>query len=181
MINESMADLVGVVRAMIGDPNAEQFTDDEIEDVLDTFCRIDVWYAQCKAEPSIESGTLVYKSFYAPGRWWATDAQLVDGTYVELTGTAAPSVADCQRGYFEFDYEPTRPVFIRGAKFSVELAAAILLERWAAAIKEQVSFRDPNYQFAMNERWRNMREMAAYYRSQAPPTLIKAIRMDCET
>jgi len=183
-----MGTLITRVRELIGDEGIDgvtAFTDQRIQDILDENCRKDVWYAQLTDQGTIlPGGTVRYYDFYAPFPNWQATPVIYNAEYTVLSGTLAPGTVDYLRGYFNFagsaqaPYGPLRPLYITGQCYELSLGAAILLEQWAGSVKAHVSFKDPNYQFQMNEQYDHLRQLANYYRGMARPTTIKMMRGD---
>jgi hypothetical protein len=129
-----MAELVNVVRGLIGDPAGadEQFHYHDIQDALDRRRRL-VRYEELIANPTIPVGgastAAAHTQYRAYAGNWESDEVLYDSEYNALT----VDTADRLTGRWTLAVGVLPPVTIVGASYDVWGAAADLLQAWAAA------------------------------------------------
>jgi hypothetical protein len=129
MSRATMAALITRVRLLINDPagTSPQFSDDEIEQVLDA-SRQDVFNGPLEPKPTYTGSTIEYLDYFASLGDWEDDAVLKQF----LTITVTPSLSEPIVGHWQFSTTTLPSVFITGKVYDVYRAAADLLERWAA-------------------------------------------------
>lgn len=169
--------VVLAVRQLIGDEDGAQYSDDDIEYALDLH-RSDLWNYPLREQGTIHpGGTISYLSFYGP-TYMGTTSTLYDSTYTALVGTLAPGTADWTRGYWQFAAAPVRPLSITGAAYDVTRSAIDLLQRWAASVKDQVEYSDPNFTFKLNQQAGQLLGMAHALQATLRPSVGRAVRCD---
>lgn len=183
-VRASMIDLISDVRELIGDQDAAQYSDQQIQDALDAN-RTDLWNAPLEPQGTIGfGGTITYTHFYAQVGNIEKDAILYDAQYTALSGTLAPGTADYRRGYFNFagsatsPYGPQRPVSIVGHAYQVPQAALSLVNQWAASVKAQIEYSDPNFTIKLGQQYGNLQALAGSIASKCPPVTVRVYRSD---
>lgn len=179
----SMAALISRVRAMIGDPVASpNFADNDIQDVLDD-TRLTVRYAILRAEPTLGNGGILnWSDFYSDMTDWEDSpaTQLFGPSYQLLT----PATSDTLTGHWTFSLPnpgQTMPVFIVGNTYDRHMAAAELLERWAATSAASYDFSLGQQSFKRSQIFANRLALAAKYRLKARPKLVPMENSDVDS
>jgi hypothetical protein len=159
-----MTDLIANVRLLIGDVSgtSQVFTDDEIEDMLDTR-RQDVRYEKLTPVDTIAAGGAVSWVTWYGGRHWESSVALVDGSYNALTAGSA----NYELGKFDFTTGQTNGVLATGYMYDVYGAAADLLDRWAAKLKLGVDFSADGASFSLSQRVKLITDLAKGYRGKS--------------
>lgn len=192
-----MAGLITKVRKMIADPASvnQQFTDDEIQERLDS-SRDDVWYEQLTIAPSVVNNDnthnqpqIIFADYYSRFSNWEAGAVLQANNTV--TGAAwvvvTPTSSDYLVGHWTFEdnvfiagVAPGQypPVFCTGKIFDPFLAAADLLEFWAATLTCAYDFSVDGRSFHRAQMMQSKLTMAQLYRRQAKPKVAKLVRGD---
>lgn len=173
-----MADLIGRVRTLIGDPEGPDavLDDDTIQDALDAH-RTDVRYLELQGEETRAAGTYTYHDYYAPVGDWESDEVLLDCGYAVL----APSVADRLTGHWAFIENMPPPVSIIGKTFDLYAAAADLLEAWAARTKLDFDFQADGASYKRSQRPAQLLALAAKFRARQRPQRVLQVRSDTWT
>jgi hypothetical protein len=129
MARSSMAALISRVRLLINDSTggSQQFTDDEIQDVLDE-SRQDVVNQVMISKPTFSGSSIQYLNYYTPLGGWETDYVLKQ----YLTISVTPASVEPIPGHFVLSTSTLPPIYITGKIYDVYRAAADLLERWSA-------------------------------------------------
>jgi hypothetical protein len=197
-VRASMSDLITRVRLLCGDPASAsaQFTDQTVQDWLDRTQQL-VRYELETAAPDIVPQTnapaafnwATYVSRYTD---WEADAVFQCGTKNgQNWAIITPLTADYQRGVWTFDVTlPTistsipaqlPPVFILGKVYDPYLAAAELLELWAASLASTTyNFTSDGQSFSRGSILDNKLKLANLYRRQAKPRTVQAVRSDLQ-
>lgn len=165
----SMADLIALVRDLIGDPAGASavWTDTQIQRALDAR-REDVRYGELTPLESIASGGAVtYLTYRSTVGNWEKDAQLVDGSYSALT----PTSSDCLVGEWTFAAHQASPVLIVGRTYDVNAAAADILDDWAAKVKLEVDYDNAGLSNTWMHKAGNLLKVAAELRSRQRPRM----------
>ncbi len=166
----SMADLIGRLRRMIGDPAASAvWTDEELQDALDARRR-DVRYEQLTVAETVQpGGQVVWLDWWAQDGDWESDAKLYGPTYAELT----PATSDYLTGHWTFAAHQAGPVYVVGKTYDMPGAAADVLEEWAGRARTTVTD------------WRDMvqalQASAARFRERQRAAVTRAARSDMTT
>lgn len=182
-IRTSMAALINRVRSMIGDPiTAPTFGDQDIQDILDD-TRVTVRYAILRAEPTLgNGGILSFNDFYADVTDWEDSpaTQIFGPSYQLLT----PATADTLTGHYTFTLPAPgqiMPVFIVGQTYDRHLAAAELLERWAALLTNAYDYSIGSQSFKRSQQFSAKLALAGKYRLKARPKLIPMENSDVDS
>ncbi|MGQ9809705.1 MAG: hypothetical protein ACUVS8_14440 [Armatimonadota bacterium] len=175
-VRATMAELIGRVRALIGDrAGADQTFDDQtIQDSLDRH-RVEVRYLALSPLPSYAVGGVVeIRTYRAPAGDWEADETLYSGEYAPLS----PSAADRLTGQWTFPAHQPPPVLIVGKTYDVYAAAADLLETWAAAESRSFDFDADGQSFKRSQKAAMLRDTAREYRRKQRPDLVPMVRGD---
>lgn len=174
-VRSTMATLIARVRLLIGDPSggSSQFADQDIQDVLDEN-RLFVRQAMLRSEVTFApGGSFTYTDYFASLDMWEDDVLLQDGGWRTLT----PLTTDNLTGHWTFASQ-IPPVYLTGKTFDVYMAAALLLERWAAAWARNYDFSADGNSFKRSQAAAGMLAQAAQYRKMARGQTIKMGRDD---
>lgn len=162
MARPSMAQLINLVRDLIGDPaGAKQvFTDDQIERSLDVH-RWEFRYLPLKALVTVTSGNTEYLDWYSEEQYWEDDVVLHDTDYNTLT----PSSSDPMHGRWTFSvHQPF--VLISGKVYDPYGAAADLLEMWAGKVALDFDVSLDGASMQRSQKQKALRDLAEHYRRQ---------------
>jgi hypothetical protein len=172
-----MAELISRVRGLIGDPagSSQTFTDDEVQAALDR-TQLLVRTAPLRPVPTLLPGGIVeYREHLAGLTDWEAGETLTDAAYQPVTPTSADRLTG--RWVFASPGQPP-PVLITGATYDVAMAAALLLEQWAARLARQFDLTLPGGSFSRSQQARALQELAVTYRRQARPMAVSLARTD---
>lgn len=182
---------------MIGDPAgaSQQFDDQAIQDKLDEL-REDIWYEPLTYAPAIVNAastnnvpTMIFADYYSSFRWWEADAILqgqnttTHASWVVLT----PVASDYIVGHWQFETSiftsgtfPGQypPVFATGKIYDLNLAAADLLEFWAAVLTGAYDITVDGQSLRRSQLMQAKLTLADRYRRDAKPRVAKAVRRD---
>lgn len=171
-----MAELIGRLRGLIGDPAGanQTFDDQALQDYLDRRQTV-VRFAPLRAEGSPRpDGTVDYLDYYADVGDWEADEKLYDGAYNLLT----PATADRLVGHWTFSVNQPPPVLITGKFYDVFGAAADVLEAWAAKEKLSFDFDADGQSFKRSQKAAALLALAREYRRRQRPVSAKMVRTD---
>lgn len=197
-VRSTMSDLITRVRTLIADPAGptQQFTDQTVQDWLDRTQAL-VRYELETPAPDIVPQTnapaaMNWATYVSRFTDWEADAVFQAGTKNgQNWPLITPLTADYQRGVWTFDVTlPTistnipgqlPPVFILGKIYDPYLAAAQLLEMWAAALASTTyNFSSDGQSFSQGSIVDNKLKLANLYRRQAKPTVTSLVRRDLQ-
>jgi len=169
-----MADLIALVRDMIGDPAGESatFTDNQIERSLDIH-RWDIRYQALKPLPTVVSGGAEYREWHSEEQYWEADAVLYDGSYHALT----PSESDALHGRWVFASHQSS-VLALGKVYDPYGAAADLLEMWAGKTATEYDVEADGARMNRSQKRQALKELASVYRRQQRILTGRQIRDD---
>jgi hypothetical protein len=175
MARSTLADIIALTRTY-ADAATNEYTrgaavywsDDHLQDILDRH-RSDVWdVAIAPVEEKAAGGSVVYKTYYLPGKQWeATDGgtavfQVLDANGANI-GTANYT-ADYNRGVVTFAASQGGSVYyLRGRNFDVYGAAAEVWRAKASYYATAVNFSTDNHRVDRGALVDNMLAMAARY------------------
>jgi len=174
MARTSMAQLISLVRDLIGDPaGAEQtFSDDQIERSLDVH-RWEFRYLPLKPLNTVIGGSTEYRDWYSAEQYWEGDAVLCDGAYTRLT----PASSDALHGRWSFAaHQPT--VLASGNVYDPYGAAADLLEMWAGKVALEFDVDADGASLKRNQKQQALKDLAAQYRRQQRIIISQQVRYD---
>lgn len=174
MARTSMANLISLVRDLIGDPaGADQnFTDDQIERSLDVH-RWEFRYLPLKPLGTVITGNTEYRDWYSDEPYWESDAVLYSGSYAQLT----PSSSDPLHGRWSFSaHQPA--VLISGKVYDPYGAAADLLEMWAGKVALEFDVNMDGAGMQRSQKQQALRELATQYSRQQRIVTAQQVRYD---
>ena len=174
----TMAELIGRLRALIGDPAGagQAFDDQTLQDYLDRRQTV-VRYAPLRAESSPRPGGAVdYLDYYADVGDWEADETLYDGSYSILI----PASADRLTGHWTFVSSQPPPVMIVGKSYDVYGSAADVLEAWAATEKLNFDFEADGQSFRRSQKVTALLALAREYRHRQQPVSVRMVRTDAD-
>lgn len=193
-IRTTIASLIAEVRLMIADTDTscQQFADQVIQNHLDA-TRDDVRYEELTPAPAVVNlmnttagAQLVFADYYSQFQWWEDDAVIQDGHFAQLT----PLASDMIVGHWQFQLDVFNtgiapgqypPLFITGKTYDLNLAAATLLEFWAATAARAYDFTADGATFRRSQMQAGLLKQAEYYRRQARVRSMQALRSDIRT
>lgn len=199
-VRSTMANLITKVRSLINDPagGSQVWADQDIQDQLDR-TRFDVRYEQLTPAPTILNAAstnnqpaVIWADYYSRYRWFEDDIVLQG---VNVGSSAAwivltPAASENFYGHWQFEINvftsgtaPSQypPVFATGKSFDVYMAAANLLEMWAAKYTLAYAFTADGQTFHREQIIAGLTKMATTYRMQARVVSATPIRMDLQT
>lgn len=176
-VRSGMTELIRRLRLMIGDPAGagEQFSSEELQSYLDRG-RVEVRYAPLHAEPTFLPGGLVeYRDYFSGDADWEASLTLLDASYADVTSLLIPADAETNNpggkladlGKFVFSAHQAPPVFILGAHYDLNGAAADALDAWVAAEKDSIDFSSDGQSFHRSQRVATRERLAKKYRAMA--------------
>lgn len=174
MARTSMANLISLVRDLIGDPaGAEQmFSDDQIERSLDVH-RWEFRYLPLKPLNTVISGSNEYRDWYSAEQYWEGDAVLCDGAYTQLT----PSSSDALHGRWSFAvHQPA--VLVSGKMYDPYGAAADLLEMWVGKVALEFDVDADGASMKRSQKQQALRALVEHYRKQQRIITAQQVRND---
>lgn len=198
-VRASMSHLIAEVRKMIGDPASvnQQFADQDIQDKLEEY-RDDVRMEVLQIAPSIvntastgNQPVTIFADYYSRFQAWESDAVLqannttTGASWVVVT----PVVSEWLVGHWQFESDvfttgtaPGQypPVFITGKVYDRWVAAADLLEYWAATLTCAYDFATDGQSFKRSQMMDAKLRLAALYRKKAKPRVAKMVRSDVQ-
>lgn len=147
---ETMADLIGRLRLLIGDPSGDDatFSDEELQEFLDAN-RCERRYRLLEPAPTIgQGGGVLYTAYRSAGvSDWEEDGALYASDYSELI----PATSDWRRGEWTFEQSQSPPVYIVGKTYDLAAAGADALEAWAAKLKAEYTVRTGDQTFERSD------------------------------
>jgi hypothetical protein len=186
---------------MIADPvsASQQFDDQTIQEKLDEL-RDDVWYEPLKIAPAIVNAastnnvpSMVFADYYSAFHWWEADVVLqgnsteTHAAWVVLT----PTVSDLLVGHWSFEATSLQelfangtfpgqypPVWATGKVYDLNLAAAELLDFWAAALAGAYDITVDGQTLRRSQLMTAKMTLANQYRCKAKPRTAKLVRRD---
>jgi len=169
-----MAQLISLVRSLIGDPAGtdQVFTDDEIQCSLDVH-RWKFRYHPLNPIPLVVESNTEYREWYSDEGYWEADVTLCDASYNSLT----PSDSDYLTGHWEFSSHQDS-VLICGKVYDPYGAAVDLLEMWAGKVSVEFDFEADGASFKRSQKSQMLRELADRYRRQQRIVVVEQVRSD---
>lgn len=161
-VRTTMADIIATLRLWADDKNADDFSDQELQDVLDQRAYV-ASYEETTAIDAIESGSTVYKEFQAERQYFEADAILTNGSYDTLT----PDTADYKLAYFTFTTSQDLPVLIYGWWYDINAAAADCWDLKAAKWAGQFDFSVDGGSYQQSQRVAHAKAQATAYRAKS--------------
>jgi hypothetical protein len=194
-----MSDLITRVRALIGDPASATatFTDQQVQDWLDRTRQL-VRYELLTPAPDIvpqavgQPGEFDWATYVSRYTDWEADEVIQAGTRNSQNwALVTPLTSDELTGRWTFDVTlPTistnipgqlPPLFITGKIYDPYLAAAMLLEMWAAQLASTTyDFTSDGQSFRRSQIVQAKLQLAATYRRVAKPSVVQTLRSDLQ-
>lgn len=178
-VRSSMSYIISFVRELIQDPDAVQFTDQQIQDRLD-LNRMDLYNDTLSPQDTVTSiGTIEYHDWFSRYSFWETDYLIQ-----KLNGpTATPDVAEPLIGKFHYTANQLQPLIITGKAYNVYGVASTVLYMWVATLRSQItSWTADGTTVQRTGQIKTMNDLAAKYASMAwgwgNSTQIKLVRKD---
>jgi hypothetical protein len=159
----SMSDIILQLRLMVNDTNSLEFTDDQLQDVLDQRAFISSYEGLNTLETILPGGTVEYKEFQADRQWFETDTILTDSAFNTIT----PTTADYKLAYFTFATSQVIPLLIYGWYYDLNAAAADVWDLKAAKYASEFDFSVDGGSYSKSQRVTNARNTAKEYRSKS--------------
>lgn len=186
---------------MIADPAgaSQQFDDDTIEQKLDEL-RDDIWYEPLRMAPAIVNAastnnvpSMVFADYYSAFPWWEADVILqgnstsTHAAWVVLT----PVMSDYIVGHWSFETSTLAslfssgtfpgqypPVWATGKVYDLNLAAAELLDFWAATLAGAYDVTVDGQTLRRSQLMQAKMTLANQYRRKAKPRVARMVRSD---
>ncbi|GBD17577.1 hypothetical protein HRbin27_00059 [bacterium HR27] len=167
-----MAAIVARIRDLVGDSGPDPvWSDDEIERFADAVAIVG---AQVQLDPVGPLPTTTWRTLVAP---WELGARLYDAAGNQLAVATDRGTS----GVWETAAAIRGPVWVLGNLIDVYLAAASLLDAWAAREKASYDVEVAgDTRLSRSQKVSHLLELAARYRSQAWPRVSAAGRTDLE-
>ena len=195
-VRTSMSDLIARVSLLIGDATNVTFTTQNVQDWLDRTRQI-VRYELLTPAPDIvpqvigQPAAFDWATYVSRYTDWEADEVIQAGSAGGKNwGLVTPLTSDELTGRWTFDVTlPTLgtppgqlpPLFITGKVYDPYLAAAFLLEMWAAQLATTTyDFTSDGQTFRRSQIVKAKVELAALYRRSAKPVTIKTVRQDLQ-
>ena len=182
MSRDGMSDLLIRARRMVDDSGTAVWTDDEIQDVLDS-CRVEFYKETLTPIPENSDETLIYRVYRSQYRdlegaaSGSTAWRVYDGLGSAI-GTA-DYAADYMRGEITFSTDQAGSArYLRGRSYDLNYAAALLCEQRAAAAAADYDFAADGAKFSRAQWFQHCRALAEVYRRQSRPVTVQVVRTD---
>jgi hypothetical protein len=172
----TMADLITKTRLLIGDPliagtpPTSTFSDNEIQDALDSR-RVEVTECQLAFRPfTAPGGTVTFHDYYAPRGYWEDTVVLKDRTYAVIT----PDTADLLTGHWTWVANEIPPIYITGLTYDTHGAAYDLLQAWAGKVAREFDFGTDQQTFNRSQKREGLIALANEYARRTLPRGMRA-------
>ena len=162
-VRSSMADLITHLRLLANDQNSDEFTDQELQDVLDQHAYVAGYEQMTPIENITSEGVTEYKAFQSERLYFDTDAKLYNTSYSELT----PDTSDYKLAYFTFSTSQDLPVLIYGWWYDMNAAAANVWELKASKYASLYDFDADGGDYKLSQKADAARKRAADFRAQS--------------
>ena len=176
-VRTTMSALISYVRLLIADPSGTsctQFTDQQIQDVLDQH-GTDVFQMRLTAADDIQtSGLIWWTDFYAQRPFWETGAKIQGNNWAVLT----PTTSDEMNGKWTFTTSQSLPLWLSGTHYDVFAAATDLLRMWLSSVKLDFDFSSVNSGYQRSQKIRSIQQAIAQLQQRQPLRRIKMTRDD---
>jgi hypothetical protein len=163
-VRPTMASLIDRTRTLIADPNSAAFSDDQVQDALDSR-RTEQRFVLLEPQPTfLADRQILYLDYYSDTPNWESDILLQDANYQPVT----PSLSEELVGHWTFAVQPNGvAVRATGKTYDLYAAAADLLESWAAQVMLQFDVTTGRDQFLRSQKFEKITALAAHYRELA--------------
>jgi len=159
----SMSDIILQLRLMVNDANSLEFTDDQLQDILDQRAFIANYEGLNTLETILPGGTVEYKEFQANNQYFETDTILTDSAF----NTLMPDTADFKLAYFTFNTSQVIPLLIYGWYYDMNAAAADVWDLKAAKYASEFDFSVDGGTYNKSQRVKNAQTQAKEYRAKS--------------
>lgn len=191
-VRSSMAALNTRVSVLINDPTNMTFSQQVIQDWLDRTRQV-VRYELLTPAPDIVPVSAApaqfdWATYFSRFTDWESDEVIQAGSFGgQNWAVVTPLTSDELTGRWTFDVTlPTigtppgqlPPLFITGKYYDPYLAAAYLLEMWAAQLADSFDFTSDGQSFKRSQRGAAKLNLARIYRQNAKPTTTQLTRSD---
>lgn len=195
-VRSTMAALITETRLKIADPagGSQQFTDQQIQDRLDD-SRNDIRYEALAIAPSIvntsntaQSAQTIFADYYSAYQWWEADVVLQGQSPTALPWVVlTPAASDYIVGHWQFELDvyntgtvpgQVPPVFATGKVYDCNMAAAELLQYWAALLSGAYDMTVDGQTLRRSQLMAGKLTLAQYYLRQAKPRVATMRRSD---
>lgn len=194
-VRSTMSQIIARVRLMISDPagGSQQFADQDIQDTLDTsvdFIRYENLHIAASVVNTASTGNIaeiIFADYFSDYQWWEADVEIQG----YLTGTPwvtiTPVSSDYINGHWMFESTPfvngtvpgqLPPVFATGKVHDPNLAAAELLEMWAASLAGAYDVTVDGQTLRRSQLMASKMLLAQMYRKRAKPQRADMVRND---
>lgn len=178
-----MATVIARWRRMVSDVGSAVWTDDQAQQLLDTY-RTDIWGGELVAIPQQISGTTVYQAYVA--NWENIEDGSLGGTAVfrmyDANGSAIGTsnfTADYQRGQFTFTADQKGSVrYIDARSYELNAAAADGWRELMGAKASYYKFTADGASYDRQQWFDHCKEMALFYDNLSKPTFTTLERVD---
>lgn len=177
-VRPEMQYIIDFVREQIHDTDAEQYTDQQIQDRLDLH-RVDLYSHQLRAADTLSStGTYEWKDFYSKYRFWEEGAVLQAPNGTVLT----PTTSEWLIGRWTFaTHQNQLPVSATGRVYNVYMACAKLLFQWENTLRQQFNFTADGLTVQRISQVKDLHSLGMTFQAMAwggPGTTVKMVRKD---
>ena len=162
-VRSSMTELITHLRLLANDQNSEEFSDQELQDVLDQNARIASYEQMTPIENVTSNGVTEYKAFQSERLYFESDAKIYNTSYSELT----PETSDFKLAYFTFSASQNPPVLIYGWWYDINAAAADVWELKASKYASLFDFDADGGDYKLSQKADAARKRAADFRAQS--------------
>jgi len=174
-VRDTMSANINKTRLLIHDNSTtHQFTDQEIQDTLDTNRR-DIRYLMLTPEPTYAGNVVQYLDYYSSLSNWEDDATFWQNRITQVT----PSTSEPLAGHWTFSESVVPGVYINGKTYDLYNSAADLLEYWIAKVAFEYDVVVGGQTFKRSQAQEMLRTLALNYRSHElfSPQGTKSVKM----
>ena len=171
-VRTSMSNLIGAVRLLINDVSSVNFTDQQIQDVMDEGARQSFRYYPCV--PSMTYATSQFLDYYSDLTWWEDDLTFWQWRITQVF----PATSENITGHWTFTANTTPPVMIIGKSYDIYRAAADLLDRQAAMWALSYNVTADGQSLQRGQVVTALQSVALQYRRKQRATAISLVRND---
>lgn len=160
MPRATMSALISRLRRMVGDTGTPNFSDDAIQDELDTFQTV-VLYERLSTAPTMVNGVAQYLTFGSAYQNFETGAVVYNSSY----GVVTPTTANLIAGTWTFSSNQDSTMYVSGNAYNVFGAAANLCDQWAAQLSRSFDVKDGESEMKRSQMAKSLRDQANQYRA----------------
>lgn len=177
----------------------QQFDDQTIQDKLDEL-RDDIWYEPLRMAPAIVNAastnnvpSMIFADYYSAFPWWEADVVLQGNSTSTHAAwvVLAPTASDLIVGHWSFEETSLSalftngtfpgqypPVWATGKVYDLNLAAAELLDFWAATLAGAYDVTVDGQTLRRSQLMAAKMTLANQYRRKAKPRIARMVRAD---